>query len=471
MVPARQSHSIEHKMGRTASGNDTINALVDAVVADIAAAGLNPGDLIGREADLCQRYGVSAALFRQAARLMEVREVARMRAGKFGGLVVGHGSLERAGRVLATHLESIGLDNSSLLPIGRCLSFLSARQAIDAMSSDDAERLRFRLAEMARAEDMYDYSRRNIALSQAVAESTGNALIELFIAATLGALYHLTPQHVPLEQEQLDSLAPHGIIEAMIAGDVRQAFLLLAKRWEQIEMIDLLKVSDLVKAVPPPEFRLAGAHARTRSERLAHELMAEIRREAWPVGRKLGNEPELLQRYDVSRGVFRQAVRLLEEFGAVTMRRGKQGGLIVASPNPNSIDTLAGASLRARDPSVDDIKVVLQELVPLSLDLLRADQTGMDKALCAAQACIAVGEGESAQVVCRALADASGNRALSFFLNIIFSLGGIREPEREEIGRAVHRELLGFIDAIQSRWTTGARRHLIVIAALAAGEL
>jgi DNA-binding FadR family transcriptional regulator len=64
--------------------------------------------------------------------------------------------------------------------------------------------------------------------------------------------------------------------------------------------------------------------------RLAAKLQAEILAGGFPVGQHLGAERELMARHGVSRSTLREAVRQLEAFGVVQMRRGGGGGLIVA---------------------------------------------------------------------------------------------------------------------------------------------
>ena len=79
----------------------------------------------------------------------------------------------------------------------------------------------------------------------------------------------------------------------------------------------------------PPERKLAS--------RLASRIMADLQATEWTVGAVLGSETELLQRYDVSRAVLREAERLLEHFGATTTRRGPGGGVIVAAPSTGAV--------------------------------------------------------------------------------------------------------------------------------------
>src|SRR5436190_21321141 len=54
----------------------------------IAAQGWPLGSVIGSESDLLAEYGVSRAVLREAVRLLEHDNVARMRRGPGGGLVV-----------------------------------------------------------------------------------------------------------------------------------------------------------------------------------------------------------------------------------------------------------------------------------------------------------------------------------------------------------------------------------------------
>ena len=74
-----------------------------------------------------------------------------------------------------------------------------------------------------------------------------------------------------------------------------------------------------------------------RASRVADRIVRDILRAGWPVGTVLGGEAELLERYDVSRAVFRESVRLLEHLGVATTRRGPGGGLIVTAPSTTGV--------------------------------------------------------------------------------------------------------------------------------------
>jgi DNA-binding FadR family transcriptional regulator len=91
---------------------------------------------------------------------------------------------------------------------------------------------------------------------------------------------------------------------------------------------------------------------------LAATIGDEIAAAGWQVGSVFGTETALLERYRVSRAVFREAVRLLEFHAVAHMRRGPGGGLIVSKPRVQaSIDTIA-LYLQYRQPSREDLRCV-----------------------------------------------------------------------------------------------------------------
>ncbi|RSN64334.1 FadR/GntR family transcriptional regulator [Actinomadura sp. WAC 06369] len=88
-----------------------------------------------------------------------------------------------------------------------------------------------------------------------------------------------------------------------------------------------------VPPVPPVRDVRDGARPGTLGTRVAQRIEDEIVRSGWPVGRNLGSEQRLQDRYGVSKSVLREAVRLVEHHGAARMRRGPGGGLFVTAPD------------------------------------------------------------------------------------------------------------------------------------------
>lgn len=114
---------------------------------------------------------------------------------------------------------------------------------------------------------------------------------------------------------------------------------------------------------------------------IAREIEADIVRRGWPVGESLGSEPALQQRYQVSRSVLREAVRLVEHHRVARMRRGPGGGLLISEPD-------AGPATRAVVIYLEYLGTTLQDLLnarlvlePLAASLAaeRIDEAGIER--------------------------------------------------------------------------------------------
>jgi DNA-binding FadR family transcriptional regulator len=89
------------------------------------------------------------------------------------------------------------------------------------------------------------------------------------------------------------------------------------------------------------------------TERVVRQLQEECL--AAPEGAALGSEEELLNRLQVSRPTLRQATRLLEYQGLMTVRRGPGGGYFARRPDVRSVADAAALFLRSRRTSLAEI--------------------------------------------------------------------------------------------------------------------
>ncbi|HEX9066793.1 MAG TPA: GntR family transcriptional regulator [Streptosporangiaceae bacterium] len=74
-----------------------------------------------------------------------------------------------------------------------------------------------------------------------------------------------------------------------------------------------------------------------RAARIADQIVGDVMALGWPVGSVLGSEADLLARYGVSRSVFREAVRLVENQQVARTRRGPGGGLVITEPTVGGV--------------------------------------------------------------------------------------------------------------------------------------
>ena len=114
---------------------------------------------------------------------------------------------------------------------------------------------------------------------------------------------------------------------------------------------------------------------------VAHRILTDVVDRDWPVGEVLGSEAELIARYGVSRAVFREAVRLVENQQVASMRRGPGGGLVVTEPTVDAIIDAAVLYLHRANTRLDEVfeaRIVLEEIAAeLATDRLTdADAAG-----------------------------------------------------------------------------------------------
>ena len=88
------------------------------------------------------------------------------------------------------------------------------------------------------------------------------------------------------------------------------------------------------------------------SERIAAALVADIVSDGLEPGARLPNEAAMLERFQVGRASLREALRILEVYGLISLQPGPGGGPIVCAIDPRSVSrtfslylSLAGATI------------------------------------------------------------------------------------------------------------------------------
>lgn len=77
------------------------------------------------------------------------------------------------------------------------------------------------------------------------------------------------------------------------------------------------------------------------SDLLARQIIRLIRREGLSTGDRLPNEAEMIEEYQVGRGTLREALRILEVNGFISIKPGPGGGPIVESPSAEKFGRMA----------------------------------------------------------------------------------------------------------------------------------
>ncbi|MCW2933084.1 MAG: regulatory protein GntR [Actinomycetia bacterium] len=90
-------------------------------------------------------------------------------------------------------------------------------------------------------------------------------------------------------------------------------------------------------------------------QRVADELRALIVSGELADGASVGREPDLVERFGVSRPSLREALRILEAEGLITVERGVRGGVVAHEPDQRMTARTAAMVLRSRNVSLADV--------------------------------------------------------------------------------------------------------------------
>ena len=207
---------------------------------------------------------------------------------------------------------------------------------------------------------------------------------------------------------------------------------------------------------------------RRLAEKVAERIEKDIIESGWHVGSVLGSEAELIERYGVSRAVFREAVRLVEHQQMASMRRGPGGGLVVTEPDPGVVRNAARVYLRHAAVSRQQLMQARTalEVTGIALaaeNLTESGITRLKEALEAERELIDKGFTRGhARNLHRVIAELAGNPAITLFVEVLAQLDQDivqREWDTADEG-GEHRDA-----ALESH-----EAHEAIVAALVAGD-
>lgn len=299
-------------------------ATADRIVADIASADWPEGTVLGSEAELQRRYQVSRAVLRQSIRLLELQQVARMRRGPGGGLVIGAPTLESVADALSVYLFYVKAHPDDVLEAQVVVESAAAALAPERMTESDLIRMRIQVAG-----ELHEHAADGRNLHRMVAAATGNAALEFLVDLMDSVASPYVDSTEPDDQlVSPSSAAEHAAIAAaIIAGDGGLAATQMREH--------LRTMAALCRAGAGPTRRVGLPRiglSKKLPEVTARAIIRDIAAAGWPAGKLLSSEAGLMSTYGVSRAVLREAVQILEHLGVAAMRRGPGGGLYVREP-------------------------------------------------------------------------------------------------------------------------------------------
>jgi DNA-binding FadR family transcriptional regulator len=250
---------------------------------DIFSQGWPAGEVFGDQAALINRYGFSRATLREAVRLLEDRQVARMRPGPGGGLVILPISGDAVAAAVADYFRAIGVTG---------LHIQQARAALDIVTA-------YRQSAAAGAAALDAFTRE---FRGKLTDGPG--------AGLLGA----------------GARAFHSPVRAVADCPVTELFTGCLRTFEN--GIAMNGGNDDAQPRVVDARRAQLSINRVRAHELARTLALELPRAQADGTQHVSTEDQLCERYKVGREVLRQALRVLESRGLIDCRRGRTHGVL-----------------------------------------------------------------------------------------------------------------------------------------------
>jgi GntR family transcriptional regulator, transcriptional repressor for pyruvate dehydrogenase complex len=220
------------------------------------------------------------------------------------------------------------------------------------------------------------------------------------------------------------------------------------------------------------------------------EMVAEVLRERIVTGQlrdgdSLQRQEDLLAEFAVSRPSLREALRILESEGLITVRRGNRGGATVHAPQAQNAGNTIGLVLKAQHVPLADLGAALGRLEPLCASLCasrvdRAEEV-LPRLRAAHEATVEALDSELdftrlARRFHEVLVDSCGNETLKLLVGALESLwskqevawarratdaGGFPGREQRQEGMQAHSKLIELIDqGDEAAVAIIARKHL-----------
>ena len=101
------------------------------------------------------------------------------------------------------------------------------------------------------------------------------------------------------------------------------------------------------------------------AELVASELRTSILKGELRDGEFLPSQDELSEQFDVGKVAVREALRILENEGLATVRRGNVGGATVHIPSPRGAGRMLAMVMEARSVPASQLAIALQEMEPV----------------------------------------------------------------------------------------------------------
>ena len=178
-----------------------------------------------------------------------------------------------------------------------------------------------------------------------------------------------------------------------------------------------------------------------RAAKVADLIIEDVMALGWPVGEVLGSETDLLERYQVSRAVFREAVRLVEHQQVARTRRGPGGGLVITEPTVGAVIDAVVLYLHRVDARLDEIfeaRIILEDIA-CQLASERTDENDLAELRQFAEH-QPIEPGSDPRSLHALVAAISRNAGLELFVDVFNRVAQLYSPDWQRLGTTIEKE-------------------------------
>jgi DNA-binding FadR family transcriptional regulator len=116
-----------------------------------------------------------------------------------------------------------------------------------------------------------------------------------------------------------------------------------------------------------------GRPRRSRTTKLAEivakQIVDDIVTQRMQPGQRLPSEPRMMEQYDIGRTTLREALRILEVQGLISLRSGPSGGPVVSATSPADLGGMMKLHLQLAGATYQDIAEISEILEPIMAGL------------------------------------------------------------------------------------------------------
>jgi GntR family transcriptional repressor for pyruvate dehydrogenase complex len=194
-----------------------------ALMESIASGRLAPGDRLPSERELCDQFGVSRTVIREAVRGLQAKGVLRVRAGRGAEIVAVPAS--QITETIRLFLQGAGsqelLDAQKISEVRDTLELRLVELACARASDDDLRRMSDAVEAMADAKTTEAASEHDVEFHRLIAAATKNGLFVVLLDSVGDVLMEIRRRSLALPGRTEQAVAEHRrVLEALLARDV-----------------------------------------------------------------------------------------------------------------------------------------------------------------------------------------------------------------------------------------------------------